>query len=40
MQYNKGEDYIGTVAFEMKLFMNDDNANYGRFTITDADWWQ
>ena len=24
MQYTKGEDYIGTVAFEMKLFMNDE----------------
>ena len=24
MQYNKGEDDIDTVAFEMKLFMNDE----------------
>ena len=24
MQYTKGEDDIGTVAFEMKLLMNDE----------------
>ena len=36
MQYIKGEDDIGTVAFEMRLLMNDER----RLTMTDADWWQ
>ena len=41
MQYTKGEDDIGTVAFEMKLLMTtNNNANDGRLTMTDADWWQ
>ena len=34
MQYTKGEDDIGTVAFEMKLLMNDE-----RETI-DVDGWR
>ena len=29
------EDYIGTVALEMKLLMNDE-----QLTMADADWWQ
>ena len=35
MQNTKGEDYIGTVAFEMKLLMNDE-LQCERRTIDDV----
>ena len=35
MQYAKGEDYIGTIVFEMKLLMNDE-SRCKRRTIDDG----
>ena len=37
MQYTKGEEYIGTVAFEMKLLMNDERQCERR-TIDDDEY--
>ena len=38
MQYTKIE--YTTVAFEIKLLMNDERQCDGRLTMTDADCWQ